>query len=183
MIINCPPMDYMCRLVRKFIHCFGAQRPRGKIGLGADAQKHPQLAVILRHISAMVPYPEVTVRKRFFKCTKQNFPMETRCQEQWSKTAVVCQQRPLLAARHGGTTPGETSQFYRRGAACSYSCSYLQKISFIFQIWRENKIQRLQSHCKKAAGEKKYDGGTGKYCNLKCFQFKLTSTEKYPLDD
>ena len=26
-------MDYRCRLVRKFIHCFGAQRPRGKIGL------------------------------------------------------------------------------------------------------------------------------------------------------
>ena len=25
---------------------------------GADAEKHPQLAVILRHISAMVPYPE-----------------------------------------------------------------------------------------------------------------------------
>ena len=42
--------------------------------VGADAQKHPQLAVILRHISVMVPYPEVTVRKRFSKCTKQNFP-------------------------------------------------------------------------------------------------------------
>ena len=26
-------MDYKSRLVRKFIHCFGAQRPRGKIGL------------------------------------------------------------------------------------------------------------------------------------------------------
>ena len=26
-------MDYRCRLVRKFIHCFGAQQPRGKIGL------------------------------------------------------------------------------------------------------------------------------------------------------
>ena len=25
---------------------------------------------------------------------------------------------------------------------------------------------------KKAAGEKKYVGGTGKYCNLKCFQFQ-----------
>ena len=42
--------------------------------LGADAQKHPLLALILRHISVMVPYPEVTVRKRFSKCTKQNFP-------------------------------------------------------------------------------------------------------------
>ena len=26
-------MDYRCRLVRKFIHCFGALRPLGKIGL------------------------------------------------------------------------------------------------------------------------------------------------------
>ena len=26
-------MDYRCRLVRKFIHCFGALQPRGKIGL------------------------------------------------------------------------------------------------------------------------------------------------------
>ena len=26
-------MDYRCRLVRKFIHCFGAWRPLGKIGL------------------------------------------------------------------------------------------------------------------------------------------------------
>ena len=42
--------------------------------LGADAQKHPQLAAILRHISAMVPYSEVTVCKRFSECTKQNFP-------------------------------------------------------------------------------------------------------------
>ena len=36
-IIIVPPrgqwMDYRCRLVRKFIHCFGAYRPRGKIGL------------------------------------------------------------------------------------------------------------------------------------------------------
>ena len=41
---------------------------------GADTQKHPKLAVILCHISAMVPYPEVTVPKRFSKCTNQNFP-------------------------------------------------------------------------------------------------------------
>ena len=38
MFINIVPsmgqwMDYRCRLVRKFIHCFGAQRPLGKIGL------------------------------------------------------------------------------------------------------------------------------------------------------
>ena len=26
-------MDYRCRLVRKFIHCFGAWRPRGKMDL------------------------------------------------------------------------------------------------------------------------------------------------------
>ena len=41
------------------------------------------------------------------------------------KSASVCQQRPLVAVSHGRTTPKETSQFYRRGAACSYSCSYL----------------------------------------------------------
>ena len=38
MFINIPPpmglwMDYRCRLVRKFIHCFGALPPQGKIGL------------------------------------------------------------------------------------------------------------------------------------------------------
>ena len=38
MFINIVPprgqwMDYRCRLIRKFIRCFGAQRPRGKIGL------------------------------------------------------------------------------------------------------------------------------------------------------
>ena len=113
--------------------------------LGADAQKHPQLAVILLHISAMVPYPEVTVRKRFSKCTKQNFPCVRspsgdtvpRAVDQseaslQTKISCVCQQRPLVVVSHSGTTPKETSsQFYRRGAACSYSCSYLQKINFI----------------------------------------------------
>ena len=37
LLILSPPrgqwMDYRCRLVRKFIHCFWAQRPREKIGL------------------------------------------------------------------------------------------------------------------------------------------------------
>ena len=38
MFINIVPplgqwMDYRCRLVRKFIHCFGGSLPRGKIGL------------------------------------------------------------------------------------------------------------------------------------------------------
>ena len=38
MFINIGPprglwMDYRCKLVRKFIHCIGAQLPRGKIGL------------------------------------------------------------------------------------------------------------------------------------------------------
>ena len=60
----------------------------------------------------MVPYPEVTVRKRFSKCTKKNFLayghlLEIRCQEHWTnqkpryklKSAVVCQQRPLVAVR------------------------------------------------------------------------------------
>ena len=52
-------------------------------------QRFKWLAVILRHISAMVPYPEVTIRKRFSTCTKQNFPaychlLEIQCQEQWT---------------------------------------------------------------------------------------------------
>ena len=78
--------------------------------------------------------------QEIFQMHKTKFSLRTvtfwRCQEQWTnqrpryklKSAVVCQQRPLLAVRHGGTTPKETSsQLYRRGATCSYIAAVISR--------------------------------------------------------
>ena len=106
--------------------------------IDSNAQKHPYLAVILRHISAMVPYPEVTVRKRFSKCTKQKFPCVRSPSGDTVKRAVdqseaslqtkisCCMSTKTIACGEAWRNHPKRNvfQFYRRGAACSYSCSY-----------------------------------------------------------
>ena len=47
-----------------------------------------------------------------------------------------------------------------------------RKVPFSKFGWKI-KFNDYRAIVKKTAGEKKYVGGTGKYCNLKCFKFKL----------
>ena len=132
-------------------------------------------------------YPEVTVRKRFSKCTKQKFPCVRSPSGDMVPSAVAQSEASLqtkisCCMSTKAISCGEPWRNHPKRNVVpilqTRSCMLLQLQLFLenkFYSKLGGKIKFNGAIVKKLAGKKKYVGGSSKYCNLKCFQIKLTS--------